>query len=42
MKLLQLLQTYKGECYEELYGNKFENLRQMNKFLEKCNLLTTT
>lgn len=34
MKWLQLLQTCKGKCFEEIYANKFESLDQMDKFLE--------
>lgn len=39
--IIQLLQTCKRK-YEELYANAFENLSKMEKFLEKCSLLTMT
>ena len=26
------------DCYEQLYGNKIDNLEEMDKFLEKFNL----
>ena len=34
------MQKYKGlwDYYEQLYGNKMDNLEEMNKFLEKFNL----
>ena len=34
------MQKYKGlwDYYEQLYGNKMDNLEEMNKFLEKLNL----
>ena len=40
-KLQQTLQKYKGslEANMELYANKMENLEEMDKFLEKYNLL---
>jgi len=34
------MKKYKGlwEYYEQLYGNKMDNLEEMNRFLEKFNL----
>ena len=26
------------DCYEQLYGNKMDNLEEMDRFLEKVNL----
>ena len=26
------------DCYEQLYGNKMDNLKEMDRFLEKLNL----
>ena len=26
------------DCYEQLYGNKMDNLEEMDRFLEKSNL----
>ena len=35
------MQKYKGlwDYYEQLYGNKMDNLEEMYRFLEKFNLL---
>ena len=35
------MQKYKGlwDYYEQLYGNKMDNLEEMDRFLEKFNLL---
>jgi len=34
------MQKYKGvkDIYEQLYGNKMDNLEEMDRFLEKFNL----
>ena len=34
------MQKYKGswDYYEQLYGNKMDNLKEMDGFLEKVNL----
>ena len=34
------MQKYKGlwDYYEQLYGNKMDNLEEMDRFLEKLNL----
>ena len=34
------MQKYKGlwDYYEQLYGNKMDNLEEMDRFLEKFNL----
>ena len=34
------MQKYKGlwDYYEQLYGNKMDNLKEMDRFLEKFNL----
>ena len=39
-RLQQTMQKYKGlwDYYEQLYGNKMDNLEETNKFLEKLNL----
>ena len=39
-RLQQTLQKYKGlwDYYEQLYGNKVDNLEEMDRFLEKFNL----
>ena len=38
-RLQQTMQKYKGlwDYYEQLYGDKIDNLEEMDKFLEKCN-----
>ena len=36
-KLQQKMQKYKD--YKQLYGNKMDNLEEMDRFLEKFNLL---
>ena len=38
--LQQTMQKYKQLCnyYEQLYGNKMDNLEKMDRFLEKFNL----
>ena len=33
------IQRIKREYYEQLYANKMDNLKEMDRFLEKCNLL---
>ena len=44
-RLQQTMQKYKGETkyirdyYEQLYGNKMHNLEEMDRFLEKFNLI---
>ena len=40
-RLQQLLQKYKvlWDYYEQLYGNTMDNLEEMDRFLEKFNLL---
>ena len=37
--LQQTMQKYKGlwDYYEQLYGNKIDNLKEMDSFLEKFN-----
>ena len=40
-RLQQTMQKYKKiitEYYEQLYGNKIDNLEEMDRFLEKFNL----
>ena len=40
-RLQQTMQKYKGllrDYYEQLYGNKMDNLEEMERFLEKFNL----
>ena len=39
-RLQQTMQKYKGlwDYYEQLYGNKMDNLEETDKFLEKFNL----
>ena len=39
-RLQQTMQKYKGliDYYEQLYGNKMDNLEGMDRFLEKVNL----
>ena len=39
-RLQQTMQKYKGlwDYYEQLYGNKMDNLEEMDRFLEKVNL----
>ena len=32
------IQRIIGDYYEQLYGNKMDNLKEMNRFLEKFNL----
>ena len=32
------IQRIKGDYYEQLYGNKMDNLEEMDRFLEKFNL----
>ena len=38
-RLQQTMQKYKGlwDYYEQLYGNKIDNLEEMDRFLEKFN-----
>ena len=39
-RLQQKMQKYKGlwDYYDQLYGNKMDNLDEMDRFLEKFNL----
>ena len=39
-RLQQTMQKHEGlwDCYEQLYGNKVDNLEEMDRFLEKFNL----
>ena len=39
-RLQQTMQKYKGvkDIYEQLYGNKMDNLEEMDRFLEKFNI----
>jgi len=39
-RLQQAVEKYKGlgDYYEQLYGNKMDNLEEMDRFLEKFNL----
>ena len=39
-RLQETMQKYKQLCnyYEQLYGNKMDNLEKMDRFLEKFNL----
>ena len=39
-RLQKTMQKYKGlwDSYEQLYGNKIDNLKEMDRFLEKFNL----
>ena len=39
-RLQQTIQKYKGLQDEQLYGNKMNNLEEMDRFLEKFNLPT--
>ena len=32
------IQRIMRDCYEQLYGNKMDNLEEMDRFLEKFNL----
>ena len=32
------IQRIKRDCHEQLYGNKIDNLEEMNRFLQKFNL----
>ena len=37
-RVQQTMQKYKGDYYEQLHGNKMDNLEEMDRFLEKFNL----
>ena len=37
-RLQQTIQKYKGLQDEQLYGNKMDNLKEMDRFLEKFSL----
>ena len=37
-RLQQTMQKYIRDYYEQLYGNKMDNLEKMDRFLEKFNL----
>ena len=39
-RLQQTMQKYKGswDYYEQLYGNEMDNLKEIDRFLEKFNL----
>ena len=37
-RLQQTMQKYIRDYYEQLYGNKMDNLEEMDRFLEKFNL----
>ena len=36
-RLQQIMKKYK-DCYDQLHGNKMDNLKEMDRFLEKFNL----
>ena len=38
MRLQQTMQKYIRDYYEQLYGNKIDNLEEMDRFLEKFSL----
>ena len=37
-RLQQTMQKYIRDYYEQLYGNKMDNLEEMDRFIEKFNL----
>ena len=37
-RLQQIMKKYR-DCYDQLHGNKMDNLEEMDRFLEKYNLL---